>query len=297
MLLNGEIIRAEICLLLQVEIDSVVIEFLEMGNFVDILACVLIYFMDNLNMDNFYWCMFQFNLFDSLLEQDFVIDDWLVEDSIIVFGIGFNYKVGDILIIILYYIFEDYVIFLESVDGVVVVNGNFFGQFSLVIFNLEGMANVLGIFIGLVSFRWNDIVMRNQKGKEECKIIKLVVFKRILLVLFFILKFLERLGLVICFYQAIQFSIWLDYSVVVFSMAFSCFVVIYWFVFICISNSQLIRVSVFVDEVVYNVVGMSNVQVLVVMVSSIFDYFFVVSVAYYYYLQFRIVFQCYCKFF
>jgi hypothetical protein len=158
---NGETIRAETRLLPQVEIDSVVIEFPETGNPRDTLARALTYFTDNPNTDNFYRRMLQLNSLDSLPEQDFVTDDRLVEDSTIAFGTGFNYKVGDTLITTLYHISEDYATFLESVDGAAAANGNPFGQPSPVISNLEGTANALGIFTGLVSFRRNDIVMRN----------------------------------------------------------------------------------------------------------------------------------------
>ncbi|KGE88676.1 hypothetical protein IX84_08405 [Phaeodactylibacter xiamenensis] len=158
---NGETIRAETRLLPQVEIDSVVIEFPETGNPADTLARALTYFTDNPNTDNFYRRMLQLNSLDSLPEQDFVTDDRLVEDSTIAFGTGFNYKAGDTLITTLYHISEDYATFLESVDGAAAANGNPFGQPSPVISNLEGTANALGIFTALVSFRRNDIVMRN----------------------------------------------------------------------------------------------------------------------------------------
>jgi hypothetical protein len=144
-----------------VEIDSVVIEFPETGNPGDTLARALTYFTDNPNTDNFYRRMLQLNSLDSLPEQDFVTDDRLVEDSTIAFGTGFNYKVGDTLITTLYHISEDYATFLESVDGAAAANGNPFGQPSPVISSLEGTANALGVFTGLVSFRRNDIVMRN----------------------------------------------------------------------------------------------------------------------------------------
>jgi hypothetical protein len=158
---GGETIAAETLLLPQVEIDSIVIEFPETGNPGDTLARALTYFSDDPNAENFYRRMLQLNSIDSLPEQDFVTDDRLVENSTIAFGTGFNYKVGDTLITTLYHISEDYATFLESVDGAAAANGNPFGQPSPVISNLEGTANALGIFTGLVSFRRNDIVMRN----------------------------------------------------------------------------------------------------------------------------------------
>ena len=157
---NGATIAAETRLLPQVEIDSVVIEFPETDEPGDTLARALTYFTDDPDTDNYYRRMLQLNSLDSLPEQDFVTDDRLVEDSTIAFGTGFNYAVGDTLITTLYHITEDYATYLESVEGAAAANGNPFGQPSPVISNLEGTANALGIFTGLVSFRRNDMVIR-----------------------------------------------------------------------------------------------------------------------------------------
>ncbi|MBV6655188.1 MAG: DUF4249 domain-containing protein [Mameliella sp.] len=157
---NGETIEAETRLLPQVEIDSIVIEFPETGDPGDTLARALTYFTDIPNIDNYYRRMLHLNSLDSLPEQDFVADDRLLDDSVIVFGTGFDYAVGDTLLTTLYHISEDYATYLESVEGAAAANGNPFGQPSPIISNLEGTANALGIFTGVVSFRRNDIIMR-----------------------------------------------------------------------------------------------------------------------------------------
>lgn len=158
---NGQTIEASTRLLPQIEIDSVVIEFPETGEPGDTLARALTYFTDHPNTDNYYRRMLHLNSLDSLPEQDFITDDRLVEDSVIVFGTGFDFEVGDTLLTTLYHISEDYATYLESVEGAAAANGNPFGQPSPVISSLEGTANALGVFTGLVSFRRNDIVMKN----------------------------------------------------------------------------------------------------------------------------------------
>lgn len=158
---NGQTIEGETQLLAQIEIDSVVIEFPETDEPGDTLARALTYFTDDPGSDNYYRRMLHLNSLDSLPEQDFVTDDRLVEDSTIAFGTGFDYAVGDTLLTTLYHISADYATYLESVEGAAAANGNPFGQPSPVISNLGGTANALGVFTGLVSFRRNDIVIKN----------------------------------------------------------------------------------------------------------------------------------------
>jgi hypothetical protein len=101
--------------------------------------------------------MLHFGDLDSL-EQDFVTDDRIVDDSLIVFGTGYDYAVGDTVINTLYHITEEYSTFLESLNAAVSANGNPFGQPSPIISNLEGSANAIGIFTGLTYDRRVDIV-------------------------------------------------------------------------------------------------------------------------------------------
>lgn len=157
---SGRTIVAETRLLPRVEIDSVVIEFPETNEPEDTLARALTYFSDDPNTGNHYRRTLHLNSLDSIPQQDFVTDDRLVEDSTIAFGTGFDFAQGDTLITTLYHISEEYATFLESVDGAAAANGNPFGQPSPVISNLEGTANALGVFAGVVRDRRIDIVTR-----------------------------------------------------------------------------------------------------------------------------------------
>ena len=155
---DGTFSSAETELLPSVPIDSVVVEFPD--NEQDSLARVLTYFTDDPSTVNFYRRMLHFSSLDSLPEQDFVADDQIVEDSIIVFGTGFDYAEGDTIINTLYHISEDYATFLQSLEAAVNSNGNPFGQPSPIISNLEGSANALGIFTGLVYDRKRTIIQK-----------------------------------------------------------------------------------------------------------------------------------------
>lgn len=154
---DGTDARAETALLPVVPIDSVVIEFPEDAEAGDTLARALTYFTDIPGQTNYYRRMLHFGSLDSL-EQDFIADDQIVDDSLIVFGTGYDYAVGDTVINTLYHITETYATFLESLNAAVSANGNPFGQPSPVISNLEGSANAIGIFTGLTYDRRLDIV-------------------------------------------------------------------------------------------------------------------------------------------
>lgn len=147
----------ETSLLPRVPIDSVVIEFPEGDMPEDTLARALTYFTDDPAQVNFYRRVLHVGSLDSL-RQDFVADDQIVDDSLVVFGTGFAYAEGDTVINTLYHITEPYATFLRSLDAAVSANGNPFGQPSPVISNIEGSANALGVFTGLVYDRRMDIV-------------------------------------------------------------------------------------------------------------------------------------------
>jgi hypothetical protein len=140
-LADGRTITAEARMLPVVPIDSIVIQVAE-G---DTLSRVLTYFTDRPNETNFYRRTFHESSLDSLPEQDFSIDDRIVED-VIVFGTGFDYSSGDTLISTIYHIEEGYYNFLESVEAAVAGNGNPFAQPSPVASALEGSANAIGVF-------------------------------------------------------------------------------------------------------------------------------------------------------
>jgi len=151
---------AQTALLPRVPIDSVVIEFPEGDMPEDTLARALTYFTDDPGQQvNFYRRMLHAGSLDSL-RQDFVVDDQAVDDSLIVFGTGFAYAEGDTVINTLYHITEPYATFLRSLDAAVSANGNPFGQPSPIISNIEGSANALGIFTGLMYDRRMDIVKK-----------------------------------------------------------------------------------------------------------------------------------------
>lgn len=144
-------------LLPRVAIDSVVVEFPEGDMPEDTLARALTYFTDDPTQVNFYRRMLHDGSLDSL-RQDFVADDQIVDDGLVVFGTGFNFAEGDTIINTLYHITEEYATFLESLDAAVSANGNPFGQPSPIISNIEGSANALGVFTGLIYERRMDIV-------------------------------------------------------------------------------------------------------------------------------------------
>ena len=150
---DGRTITATTKLLPVVPIDSVVVEAAEN----DTLARVLTYFTDNPNQANYYRRSFHEVSLDSMPEQDFVIDDRIVEDAV-VFGTGFNYANGDTVIATLYHIEESYYEFLSSLDAAVAGNGNPFAQPSPVASKLNGTASAIGIFTCLAYDRKQLII-------------------------------------------------------------------------------------------------------------------------------------------
>jgi len=141
---DGSTITGTARLLPVVPIDSLVVEVAED----DTLARVLTYFTDNPATENFYRRHFHESSLDSLPEQDFAIDDRIIED-IVVFGTGFEYEKGDTIISTLYHIDESFYTFINSLDGAVAGNGNPFAQPSPIATDLQGTANAIGIFTGL----------------------------------------------------------------------------------------------------------------------------------------------------
>ena len=150
---NGETIIATTKILPKVPIDSVVVEF----NETDTAARVLTYFTDIPNEANFYRRLLHEGSLDSIPNQDFTIDDRVVED-VIVFGTGYDFGEGDTVISSIYHIDEAYYDFLESVE--IAISGNFnpFGQPSPINNSLGGTADAIGIFTGL-SYDRNAILI------------------------------------------------------------------------------------------------------------------------------------------
>jgi len=141
---DGSTITGSTRMLPVIPLDSLVIEPAES----DTLARVLTYFTDRVGQENFYRRTFHESSLDSLPEQDFPVNDRIVED-VVVFGTGFNYAKGDTIISTLYHIEESYYTFLTSVDAAAAGNGNPFAQPSPVATILGGTANAIGIFTGL----------------------------------------------------------------------------------------------------------------------------------------------------
>ena len=148
----GETITAETRITPPTPIDSLVIEF-QANN--DTLARVLTYVSDDLNAVNFYRRIFLTGS-DRFVDQDFAVDDELLDSESFVFGTGYDFNPGDTVTSIFSQINEDYYRFINSVQNAVDSNGNPFGQPSVIISNVEGDRNPIGIFTGFVQ----DEVMR-----------------------------------------------------------------------------------------------------------------------------------------
>lgn len=153
---DGKTIEASTKILPVVPLDSIVVEFAEQ----DTMARVLAYLTDPSGQENFYRRMLHDVSLDSLPEQDFVLDDRIVDNGVLAFGTGFNYAVGDTVINTIFHLDKPYYDFLESVFNARDSNGNPFGQPSPIISNLRGTANAIGIFTGLSYDRKVTIIQK-----------------------------------------------------------------------------------------------------------------------------------------
>lgn len=144
---NGKVITSTTRLLPIVPIDSIVVEFDEER---DTLARCLTYITDDPNTVDFYRRMIHHNsLLDSIPNQDFTTNDDYVDDKIIVFGTGYDFKEGDTIYNTMFHIDRAYFDFWESTFNAINSNGNPFGQPSSIISNVQGDAGAIGIFTGL----------------------------------------------------------------------------------------------------------------------------------------------------
>ncbi len=144
---NGKVITSTTRLLPIVPIDSVVVEFDEER---DTLARCLTYITDDPNTVDFYRRMIHHNsLLDSIPNQDFTTNDDYVDDKVIVFGTGYDFKEGDTIYNTMFHIDRAYFDFWESTFNAINSNGNPFGQPSSIISNVQGDAGAIGIFTGL----------------------------------------------------------------------------------------------------------------------------------------------------
>ncbi len=141
---DGREVFAKTQILPIVPIDSVVVEF---SSEVDSVARVLTYLTENPLEDNYYRRMLHIGSLDTIPDQDFTTNDDFVDDNIIVFGSGYDFREGDTVINSIFHIDREYYDFLESIFFAVDANGNPFGQPAAINSNVEGDA--IGIFTGL----------------------------------------------------------------------------------------------------------------------------------------------------
>jgi hypothetical protein len=145
---EGELITSKTKIMPQTPIDSLVIEF-EPFTDVDTAARVLTYTTDDLDVANFYRFILAVGAIPDV-EQDFVVDDELLESEISVFGTNYSFNPGDTITSTFIQMSEDYYRFKNSVDNSVASNGNPFGQPGVISSNVEGDRDPMGIFTGFM---------------------------------------------------------------------------------------------------------------------------------------------------
>ncbi|MEZ4935256.1 MAG: DUF4249 domain-containing protein [Saprospiraceae bacterium] len=141
---DGREVTAKTRILPVVPIDSVVVEFNPER---DSLARVLTYVSEDPNTNNYYRRMLHVGSLDTIPDQDFTTNDDFVDDGLIIFGSGYDFKEGDIVFNSIFHIDRAYFDFMESVFFAMDANGNPFGQPAAIKSNVEGDA--IGIFTGL----------------------------------------------------------------------------------------------------------------------------------------------------
>jgi len=156
---DGETITATTRLLPVVPIDSVVVEF---DDEQDTLARCLTYLTDEPNTRDYYRRMIHQNsLLDSIPQQDFTTNDDYVDDKVIVFGTGYDFKEGDTIYNTIYHIDRAYYDFWNSTFNSINSNGNPFGQPSTIVSNVQSSdGRAMGIFTGLNYDRVMTIVKK-----------------------------------------------------------------------------------------------------------------------------------------
>ena len=153
---DGELITSKTKIMSLTPIDSLLIEF-EPFTDVDTAARVLAYTKDDLDIANFYRFILAIGT-DPVVEQDFVVDDELLESEISIYGTNYSFNPGDTITSTFIQISEDYYRFKNSVDNSIASNGNPFGQPGVISSNVEGEGSPMGIFTGFVRDTRVDIV-------------------------------------------------------------------------------------------------------------------------------------------
>ncbi|MCC6727462.1 MAG: DUF4249 domain-containing protein [Saprospiraceae bacterium] len=156
---NGQTITSTTRILPVVPIDSVVVEFDDVK---DTLARCLTYLTDDPSTVDYYRRMIHQNsLVDSIPDQDFTTNDDYVDDKVIVFGTGYDYKEGDTIYNTMFHIERAYFDFWNSTFNAINSNGNPFGQPSSIVSNVESSdGRAVGIFTGLSYDRIMTVVTK-----------------------------------------------------------------------------------------------------------------------------------------
>lgn len=141
---DGRTASAKTTLPVFIPIDSVNVEWA--AN--DSLARVLAYYQDIPEQDNYFRRILTGGAQDTVV-FDFVFDDSIVDNTLLVAGTGFDYKVGDTMQNVIYHITEDFYNYMISVYASADANGNPFAQPSTILSNVKGEGDPLGIFTAM----------------------------------------------------------------------------------------------------------------------------------------------------
>ena len=143
-LADGHTITSSTRILPPVPIDSIAIEYDENN-----LARTLIFIKDDKSIQRYYRRTLHYASLDSIPQQDFLSDNSIIDNGMIVFGSGFDSAPGATVINTIFHLDKDYFDFLVSMQGAIASNGNPFVQPGVIFSNLKGSANAIGIFTGL----------------------------------------------------------------------------------------------------------------------------------------------------
>lgn len=150
---DGTTIESQTRILEPIPIDSIAVEFDTLD-----MARTLVYIIDDKSESRFYRRMLHFGSLDSVPQQDFLADNSVVDNGLLVFGSGFQSEIGDTVINTIFRLDRAYFDFQVSVRGSIAANGNPFGQPGEIFSNVTGTANAIGIFTGLTFDRVTTII-------------------------------------------------------------------------------------------------------------------------------------------
>lgn len=144
LLSDGTTITSSTKILAPIPIDSIALEFDR-----DSMARTLIYIKDDKSVPRFYRRTLHLVSLDSVPAQDFLADNSIVDNGLLVFGSGFQSNLGEDIINTIYTIDKPYFDYLVSIRSSIAANGNPFAQPGVIFSNVSGTAGALGIFTGL----------------------------------------------------------------------------------------------------------------------------------------------------